>query len=112
MNNGSTLWWSYDPENRSFGSLPAGPLLLPALGILAFVSIARAFQERSATPEAILGHSVVNSIEYKRKKARHDYLVQKKINAAMEKGPEFTLADHTELVNLQHSGINGSDCPF
>lgn len=112
MNNGSTLWWSYDPENRSFGSLPAGPLLLPALGILAFVSIVRAFQQSGTTPEAILGRNVVNSAEYKRKKARHDYLVQKKINAAMEKGPEFTLADHTELVDLQHSGNNGSRCPF
>ena len=112
MNNGSTLWWSYDPEKRSFGSIPAGPMLLPALGILAVVAIFRALRHQGDTPEAILGRDVVNSVEYKKKKARHDYLVQKKINAAMERGPEFTLADHTELVDLQYSGINGSYCPF
>jgi len=112
MNNNSTLWWSYDPESKSFGSLPAGPLLLPALGILAFVSIAKALRDRATRPELILGSRVFNSESYKRKKARHDYLVQKKINDALGEGPEFTIADQHELSELKCSGPNGSACPF
>lgn len=112
MNNNSILWWSYDPESKSFGSLPAGPLLLPALGIIAFVSIAKALRDRATKPEAILGSHVFNGEGYKRKKARHDYLVQKKINDAIGTGPEFTIADQHELSELQRSGTGGSACPF
>lgn len=100
MNNGSTLWWSYDPENRSFGSLPAGPMLLPAIGILAFVSIARMLQGNGPTPESVLGRKVIGSNDYKRCKARQDYLVQKKIEEGMGTGPGLSVAEHHELMEL------------
>lgn len=35
MGNGPNLWWVYDSDNRSFSALPPGPMLVPALFIMA-----------------------------------------------------------------------------
>lgn len=39
MSNNPNLWWAYDSESNSFGALPASPLLLPALAVMAVFSL-------------------------------------------------------------------------
>lgn len=102
MSSNPILWWAYDSENGSFATLPAGPLLLPAIGILAFVAIANALKGHSDSPEKIIGRSVVSSNRYKADKNRHDYLLNKKIEAAINDEPGLSPAEITELHRLQH----------
>jgi len=110
MNN-QNLWWSYDPDNRSFSALPAGPLLLPALAIFIIVASIRAFkQPRSAS--SVMGGHITSTTAYKNAKERHDYLISKKIAEAMGHGDGLTLAEECELRKLQKPGFAGGSSWF
>lgn len=107
-NNNPSLWWAYDPEGGSFVTLPAGPFLIPAIGIFAFVAIANALKGNNNDPAKVVGHSTINSGRYKADKVRHDYLLNKKIEAAINDEPGLSDSEAAELYRLQHpSYTNG-----
>lgn len=109
----NNLWWSFDPDDNSFSALPAGPMLLPALGIFAVIAVIQAFRESGQSAERILGRSFVNSDYYQSAKKRQNELIQKKINGIKGIGEGLTLAEHTELVDIQHpSWRNGDSWSF
>jgi hypothetical protein len=91
-----SIWWTYDPDNQSFGALPPGPLLLPAVFIAAFVGIAGAIRDSLNQPERVLPRELVNSNDYQRKKQRYYELIDKKVY-----GEGLTLGEHTELEQLK-----------
>lgn len=53
MNDRPSLWWAYDAEDGRFSTLPASPLLLPALLFMACAAIGRAI----FSPVRVLGHT-------------------------------------------------------
>lgn len=91
-----SLWWTYDPDNQSFGALPPGPLLLPAILIAAFVGLCGAFTSSLNQPERVLPRDLVNSADYQRRKKRYYELIDKKVW-----GEGLTLGEHTELEELK-----------
>ena len=112
MSGNTNLWWAYDSENGSLQSLPAGPMLLPALGILAFVTIAQAFKNKEASEGQFLGRNVVNSHEYKQDKARYHYLVDKRIKHGLGEGPELTVAEFSEKDRLARKWVKSGKWTF
>lgn len=103
----TNLWWAYDGESGSFSTLPAGPMLLPALGIFAFVAIAKALKSNGLTPKSAIGNAMYNSDLYQKDKARFNYLINKKIQAAKEGVEGLSLAELNELENLRYPSWNG-----
>jgi hypothetical protein len=109
----ANLWWSYDADNGSFAALPAGPALLPAIGIFAIFSVYRAIKDATTSKTGNLPHGFVNSSYYKNAKKRQDELIQKKVDGIMGKGPRLSLGEQTELTDLQHpSWANGGSWSF
>ena len=102
----NNLWWSYDPDGGSFSALPAGPMLLPALGVFAIIAVRQAFKELTASKTKGLGYSFINSDYYQSAKRRQDYLIDKKIDGLKGIGSGLTLGEQTELTNLQHPAFN------
>lgn len=112
-NQSSILWWSYDADGKSFASLPAGPMLLPAIGIIAFVALVKSIKENSKSPESILGGKRINSKEYKDAKKRQDQLIEKRINAGLGLCDDLTVAEAEELRRLQRPRwANGSEWSY
>jgi hypothetical protein len=112
-NQSSILWWSYDSENRSFGSLPAGPMLLPAIGILAFVALIQSIKERDNSPESILGKERINSKLYKDAKKRQNELIEKRANAGLGLCNDLTVQEAEELRRLQRpQWANGGEWSY
>lgn len=106
-NSGSAnLWWAYDTDNGTFAALPAGPMLLPAIGIFAFVSIVKALKSRNRSPESMIGSPMYNSSLYQKDKARFYYLVKKKIAAARDDTEGLSLAEMEELRRLKYPTWN------
>jgi hypothetical protein len=91
-----SLWWTYDPDNQSFGALPPGPLLLPAILIASFVALCGALTDSLNQPERVLPRDLVNSPDYQRRKKRYYELIDKKVW-----GEGLTLGEHTELEKLK-----------
>jgi hypothetical protein len=96
MSNQPSLWWSYDTENQSFGALPAGPFLLPAVFIAVFVGLASSLKDRANHPERVLPQSIASSAEYQQNKRRYYELIQKKV---WQDG--LTIAEQHELDQLK-----------
>jgi len=105
----NNLWWSFDPDDGSFAALPAGPALLPALGVFAIIAAVQAFRGRNQSAEKILGHGFVSSDYYREAKSRQDALIQKRVDHAMGEGEGLTLAEHNELRTLQHPAWNNGN---
>jgi hypothetical protein len=103
----ANLWWSYDADNGSFAALPAGPALLPAIGIFSVFSVYRAIKDATTPKKGNLSHSFANSSYYQNAKKRQDELIQKKIDGILGKGPGLSLGEHTELTNLEHPSWTG-----
>lgn len=96
MSQQSNLWWSYDPDDRSFQALPAGPFFLPALILVVTTSVlSRAFR-RSRLREKIVG-SISSTNHYKEKAERFNKLGKKRLN-----GETLTLAEWKEYYDLQY----------
>jgi hypothetical protein len=98
----NTLWWSYDPDNNSFAALPAGPLLLPSLGVFALIAARQAIKQAWAGKSPGPGMTLANSSLYAEMRERHDYLVNKKVAAIADSGDGLTLGEQAELTRLQH----------
>lgn len=96
MSNQPSLWWTYDPDNQSFGALPPGPFLLPAVFIAVFVGLISSIGRSVNKPENVLPANIVNSDDYQRKKQRYYELIDKKVW-----GEGLTLGEHTELEELR-----------
>jgi len=112
MSGNTNLWWAYDSENGSLQSLPAGPMLLPALGIIAFVAIAQAIKGKEISEEQFIGKNAVNSYEYKQDRARYYYLVDKRIKHGLGEGPELTVAEFNEKDKLSRKWIKSGRWTF
>lgn len=106
MSNNINLLWAYDADDKSFATLPAGPMLLPALGIFAFVTIARALKSRDKSPESMIGKTIYNSPAYQKDKARFNYLINKKIKAITDETEGLTLSELNELERLRYPSWN------
>lgn len=91
-----SIWWTYDPDSRSFGALPPGPLLLPAVFIAVFIGIASSISNSLNQPERVLPRELVNSLDYQRKKRRYYELIDQKVY-----GEGLTLKEHAELEELR-----------
>lgn len=98
----NTLWWSFDPDNNSFSALPAGPLLLPALGIFALIAARQAIKQAWAGSGSSPGITLADSSLYAEMKERHDYLLSKKVAAIANNDDGLTLGEQAELTRLQH----------
>lgn len=76
------LWWVYDPEDRSFSTLPTGPFLVPAIIIAAIVSLFTGKRRRRTLADN--AGSLAHSPEWQEKYKRYNELVQKKLNSDLE----------------------------
>jgi hypothetical protein len=93
--NGPNLWWVYDTENQSFGSLPTGPFFLPAIVIMAISAI---LGDTLFKPKTLVGvHEKVASDEWKAKHARYQHLV----DAFVCNNGDLSLAEQYELDQLK-----------
>lgn len=96
MSNQPSIWWTYDPDNQSFGALPPGPLLLPAVFIAVFIGLCSSIKNSLNKPEHILPRSIIESDDYQRKKQRYYELIHQKVW-----GDGLTLGEHAELEQLK-----------
>jgi hypothetical protein len=91
----SNLWWSYDSEN-GFSALPPGPLLLPAVFIFAFISIANKLKENASNQENQLSQTFIRSDYYQSKKQRYKDLLEKRVNSGL------SISEYEEFRRLEH----------
>lgn len=98
----ANLWWSYDPDNGSFAALPPGPLLIPAIGIFAFVALVRAIKGNGPSEKRVLGSTMYESEHYQSKRKRYYELIKK----SAESGG-LGLAEREELNRLERPAWGG-----
>lgn len=109
----NNLWWSFDADNNSFSALPAGPALLPALGVFAVIAAVQSIRSALTPRPNHPGGSFMMSEAYQEMKQRQDYLIAKKIDGIQGIGEGLTLGEQTELTNLQRpSWANGDTWSF
>lgn len=109
----NNLWWSFDADSNSFAALPAGPMLLPALGLFAVIAAVQSVRGALSPRPNHPGGAYMTSDLYRRDKERQDYLIQKQINGIKGIGEGLTLGEHTELADLQRpSWANGDTWSF
>jgi hypothetical protein len=87
-------------------------MLLPALGIFAFVAIVQALKGGEISEQQFLGKEVVNSHEYKQDKARYNYLINKRIKHGLGEGPELTVAEFNEKDKLSRKWVKNGRWTF
>ena len=102
MSTNNSLWWSFDSGSNTFSALPAGPALLPALGLFALFAGVRALKGFTAPQNAGISSTLLNSDYYRETKVRQDYLIQKKIDGVMGISEGLTLAEQGELSDIFH----------
>jgi hypothetical protein len=79
------------------------------MAIALLIGVWQSFRDRGRSAESILGHEFTNSDSYKRAKARHDYLVNKKIEGAMGYHDGLSVAEAAELRRLQYPSWKHGD---
>lgn len=72
------LWWLFDSESGQFSTFPTGPVLAPALILCCILYVAKLITTKEQTCEEVAG-KLTGTVEWKRKKERHDYLMNKRI---------------------------------
>ncbi|MGA1024105.1 MAG: hypothetical protein ACO3S8_05400 [Aquiluna sp.] len=89
------LWWVYNSETGSFSTLPTGPLLLPALLVMAIGALF-GFNERTKTFKDVAGN-IAKTSEWQAKNYRYQQLVSKfvAVNGDLE------LSELAELEGLE-----------
>jgi hypothetical protein len=109
----NNLWWSFDADNNSFSALPAGPMLLPALGVFAVVAAVQSIRGALTPRPNHPGASFMASDAYRLMKERQDFLIAKRVQGIMGEGEGLTIGEHTELAKLQRpSWANGDTWSF
>jgi hypothetical protein len=109
----NNLWWSFDADNNSFSALPAGPMLLPALGVFAVIAAVQSIKGALTPRPNHPGASFMASEAYQLMKQRQDYLIAKKIEGIKGFSEGLTLGEQTELNALARpSWANGDTWSF
>ena len=103
MNN--NLWWSFDAESRSFSALPAGPALLPALGLYALIGAIQAVKNVNWF-ESKPSRAFRNLEFYKQDELRYHSLLQKRLDFINGQGEDWDYYDFKEFKNLQFPAWN------
>lgn len=98
----SLLWWSYDSDDAQFKSLPAGPMLVPALIISAIVVALGATSKRHTT-KSIAGPLAETSY-WQARYARYQELIKKSVatNNNLELHESHELKKLTEYMRNPH----------
>lgn len=96
MSQQPNLWWSYDPDGRSFQALPAGPFFLPALILLVATSVLSRVFRRDRSREKVVG-SISSTDYYKEKAERFNRLGEKRLNSGT-----LTSTEWREYYDLQY----------
>lgn len=73
MSKGNLLW-AFDESEGSFSPLPASPLLIPGLIILALIRVFGGSGARVVPAEELLPPHILQSAEYQRDCARYRFL--------------------------------------
>jgi hypothetical protein len=84
MSNKGMLWWAVDQESGSFASLPAGPMLIPALLIYGLLRLFHRSTPRFSVHSDLLPDHVLNSNEYRKDCARYRFLRDQSINHGLD----------------------------
>jgi hypothetical protein len=91
------LWWVFDSETESFGTLPTGPFMVPALIICGFLYAFKAIAKQNHTYESIAG-PIAQTSRWKEKKKRYDELVATYITS---NGDDLDFYELNELRKLE-----------
>jgi hypothetical protein len=94
MGNGPNLWWVYDSNDRSFSALPPGPMLVPALFIMALAVLFGSPRRRTFKHNA---GRLAETPEWQSKHARYQELVKMSVAS----NGNLPLKDLTELEQLE-----------
>ena len=103
MNN--NLWWSFDPDSRSFSALPPGPALLPALGIFALIGAIQAVRNIDWL-ESKPSRAFRDLEFYKQDESRYHALLQKRIDFIKGRGEDWDFRDFNEFNKLKYPAWN------
>jgi hypothetical protein len=91
----SVFWWAIDESDGRISPLPASPLLLPAVGVFAFIALCASIARANAKPEPL--KTPIDPAEYQRNSAIYHELMMKKRN-----GIELTIQEVVSLEKAQH----------